>query len=69
MNLYELFLVLLSIGLFITVLPFLPVFLYHNNTLMEVWIYFFAIGSALMGGGIGCAVGHITYLKKEEMKT
>jgi len=69
MNLYQLFLVLFSIGLFITVVPFLLVFLYQSNALMHHWLYFFAVGSAMMGGGIGCAVGHITYLKKEEMKT
>ncbi len=71
MNMYRWFIVLYSIGFFIAVFPFVVAIILQNNllhveyeSLTENWILFFGIGSVLMGGGVGLAVGHLAYREK-----
>ena len=62
MNLYHLFVILFGLGLFMTVFPILAssqLFLENDLALL-----YFGVGSALMGGGIGCGVGYLVYRKE-----
>ena len=57
-----------NIGLFITVIPLLSAVIAQIYTPNEFFIYFFGVGTVLMGGGLGLAVGHILYREEKGAK-
>jgi len=64
MNLYELFIIFFGVGLFMSVYPL--IMSNFMETFAIINILYFGIGSGLIGAGIGCGVGYITYRKEGE---
>lgn len=62
MNMYYYFIILFGLGLFMAMYPI--VMSNFTETFSVVSIFYFGIGSALMGAGIGLGVGHLTYREK-----
>jgi len=62
MNMYYYFIILFSLGLFMAVYPI--VMSNFTETFSVASIFYFGIGSALMGAGIGLGVGHLAYREK-----
>ncbi len=62
------FIIVFNIGLFITVIPLLFGVIAQIYSPNEFFIYFFGVGTALMGGGLGLAVGHIVYGEEKGAK-
>lgn len=71
MNLYHLFIILFSVGISIVAFPYLMTYpLFSLKVVLflpnEFYTITLAIGSALMGGGIGCGVGYLFYRKEKD---
>ncbi len=65
MNLYQLFITFVSVGIIIGLFPILISITLQDNIFMENFYYFYGVSTGLMGAGIGFAVGAIVYREKK----
>ena len=68
MNYYYWFVTLFGIGIITVFVPLLSSMFFQYELPIERFIVYFGVGSALMGGGIGCGVCHLVYRKDKGAK-